>query len=595
MRRTVLLAKALLAFIKLPAIGFAALMAVLSGNAPQTQPADSSVAGLTAFDATGAGTTASALQGTAAFGINASGEVAGIETDTAGVHHGFVRAADGTITEFDAPGFTKSGFSNVGTYALGINASGEIVGFYTSATENHYHGYVRSAAGAFTQFDVPGSNVEATNAFAINAGGDVTGFYTAQGLDYGIPAHGFVRLADGTIATFDAPGAGTTGNQGTRPVAINAAGTVTGFYRDSKNAFHGFVRSSGGSIMNLDISGAGTAGYQGTLPTAIDAAGDIAGLSFDSNGVAHGFLHAASGSVTSFDVTGAGTGMLQGTFPIAMNSSGAIVGIYFDAKYVLHGFSRGADGTLATLNAPGAGSGVGISPSNAGIGEITQSFQGTGAVGINDAGAISGSYLDANSVTHGFVIAAPAAVPATFALTGSAVSVNPGAVTGNTSTITVTPSGGFTGAVALTASVTASPTGAQDPPTLSFGTTTPVNISGATAGTATLTISTTASSKASNESPRHPALRWYAAGSAVMACVVFFGAPGRRYRWTKLLSLILFAGAISGGILGCSGSSPVAPPNGPTNPGTTAGSYTVTVTGTSGSTTNSGVITLTVQ
>jgi len=66
--------------------------------------------------------------------------------------------------------------------------------------------------------------------------------------------------------------------------------------------------------------------------------------------------------------------------------------------------------------------------------------------------------------------------PPGFTITGTAVTLTAGATTGNTSTITVTPSGGFTGSVALTAAVTSSPSGAVDPPTLSFGSTSSVNI-----------------------------------------------------------------------------------------------------------------------
>ena len=82
--------------------------------------------------------------------------------------------------------------------------------------------------------------------------------------------------------------------------------------------------------------------------------------------------------------------------------------------------------------------------------------------------------------------------PNTFTLTGTSISVSPGATTANTSTITVTPSGSFIGSVALTATVTSSPTGAQFPPTLSFGSTGTVSITGANPAAATLTISTTA-------------------------------------------------------------------------------------------------------
>jgi hypothetical protein len=63
--------------------------------------------------------------------------------------------------------------------------------------------------------------------------------------------------------------------------------------------------------------------------------------------------------------------------------------------------------------------------------------------------------------------------PSGFTLSGTAVTLYPGATTGNTPTITVTPSGGFTGSVALTAAVTSSPTGTQDPPNVSFGSASP--------------------------------------------------------------------------------------------------------------------------
>src|SRR5438552_15944108 len=58
-----------------------------------------------------------------------------------------------------------------------------------------------AAAGAtFTTFDVNGAS--ATYALGINAGGEVTGDYKdSSGKD-----HGFVRAADGTITTFDPPG-----------------------------------------------------------------------------------------------------------------------------------------------------------------------------------------------------------------------------------------------------------------------------------------------------------------------------------------------------------------------------------------------------
>jgi hypothetical protein len=87
--------------------------------------------------------------------------------------------------------------------------------------------------------------------------------------------------------------------------------------------------------------------------------------------------------------------------------------------------------------------------------------------------------------------AAVTVIVPSFTLSGTAVSV-PMAGTGATSTVTVTPAGGFTGSVALTATVTSSPAGAASLPTSSFGSTSPVSITGTGAGTAALSVSTTA-------------------------------------------------------------------------------------------------------
>jgi hypothetical protein len=200
----------------------------------------------------------------------------------------------------------------------------------------------------------------------------------------------------------------------------------------------------------------------------------------------------------------------------------------------------------------------------------------------------SGATTETGSLT---LTVSSAAVP-TFSIAGTAVSVAPGATTGNTSTITVTPAGGFTGSVALTAAVTSSPTGAQDLPTLSFGSTSPIVISGANAETATLTISTTAATSGALVYPKRQGVLWYAAGGATLACLLLFGIPARRRRWQTMLGILVLLVALAGGAVACGGSSGGG---GSGNSGTTAGSYTITVTGTLGSTSATGTVTLTVQ
>jgi hypothetical protein len=178
-------------------------------------------------------------------------------------------------------------------------------------------------------------------------------------------------------------------------------------------------------------------------------------------------------------------------------------------------------------------------------------------------------------------------------VSGTAVSVAPGATTGNTSTITVTPVSGFTGTVSLSCAI--SPTAASDPATCSLSPAS-VAISGA-AQTSTLTVSTTAATTCSAMNhPKLPREPWYAVGGATLACLLLFGIPAQRRSWRTLLGMLALLVALSGGVLACGGGTGGGGGNNCTpNSGTTAGSYTITVTGTSGTITATNTITLTVQ
>jgi hypothetical protein len=202
-----------------------------------------------------------------------------------------------------------------------------------------------------------------------------------------------------------------------------------------------------------------------------------------------------------------------------------------------------------------------------------------------------------NSATGSNSVTVTTIASSSFIVSGTTVFVAAGATNGNTSTISVTPSGGFTGSVMLTAAVTSSPTGAQYPPALSFGTTSPLSIAGPAAGTATLTITTTAATSGGLVYPKRTGVPWYAAGSATLACLLLFGLPAQRRSRRTMIGLLIFLAFITGGVLSCGGGSGGGSGGGggDSNPGTTAGAYTVTVTGTSGTSTATGTVTLTVQ
>jgi hypothetical protein len=87
---------------------------------------------------------------------------------------------------------------------------------------------------------------------------------------------------------------------------------------------------------------------------------------------------------TTFDAPGAGTGSSQGTYPFAINPEGAITGLYVDASNMYHGFLRDRDGTLTAFDPNGS---IFTSPS-----------------GINLEGTITGSYCyEGYVVCPGFV------------------------------------------------------------------------------------------------------------------------------------------------------------------------------------------------
>ncbi|MGA7159246.1 MAG: chitobiase/beta-hexosaminidase C-terminal domain-containing protein [Acidobacteriaceae bacterium] len=178
-------------------------------------------------------------------------------------------------------------------------------------------------------------------------------------------------------------------------------------------------------------------------------------------------------------------------------------------------------------------------------------------------------------------------VPPNFSVTGTAITLAPGATTGNTSTISLTPWGGFTGVVSL--SCTLSPAAASDPATCSIPAS--ATISGATAQTVLLTVNTTSATSSLNRPGTFP---WGSVGGTALACMFLFGMPARRRKWTSNLLALLMCLFVLGGALGCSGNGGGAG-SGVGNPGTTPGAYVVTVTGTSGTITQSGTISISLQ
>jgi hypothetical protein len=355
------------------------------------------------FDAPGAGT--GVFQGTGcSFAIdctvliNEEGTITGYYLDANNVYHGFVRSPEGKITTFDAPGADTTPGSFNGTLPSAINDAGAITGVYADVSGGA-HGFLRSPEGVFTSFDVPGSPIGSTLPRDLNLEGAIVGF----ALDQNNSARPFLRRPDGTFATWNVPGecdaSGSAGCFGAGAFTINLFGTISSGYEDNSGNFvsHGVLRRADGKLTTFNAPGAGTGAYQGTgcpgCARSINLFGAVAGFYIDQNNVVHGYLRSPAGKFTPFDIPGAGPQGINcySDCSLGLNDFGAITGFYLDANNVYHGFVRSPEGKITTFDAPGADTTPG-------------DFNGTYPNSINDAGVITGTYQDANSTFHAFVL-----------------------------------------------------------------------------------------------------------------------------------------------------------------------------------------------
>jgi hypothetical protein len=224
--------------------------------------------------------------------INDAGEILGNYPDVGMGSRVFVRSATGVITTFSV-----SDGSDYSTVATGINAGGAIT-FYGSSSS------IDEAGGAiwYGQGNVPNPLLScdcsglalpgATGMFptGINATGAVVGWFTTDAnapysqVTPDAPASGaFLRSPDGLITTFSSPGTLVSSHLG-----INAPGAIFGNYTlpATPTDSHGFVRSEEGIVNSFDPDRSSS-----TTATNINDSGVITGYYSDESGkVVSGFL-----------------------------------------------------------------------------------------------------------------------------------------------------------------------------------------------------------------------------------------------------------------------------------------------------------------
>lgn len=268
-----------------------------------------------------------------------------------------------------------------------------------------------------------------------------------------------------------------------------------------------------------------------------------------------------------------------GSSPITITPSGQFTGAVALSCSVSAATS--GDTPTCTVSTPPAITGSASVAATLTVATTSATVDGTYTVTIT---GVSGAITQTTTVALTVSGVAPPAPG--FSLSGVAITNDAPGVSA-TSNITVTPTGGYTGTVALTCAVTSSPSGAKYLPACTV--TAPPAITGSTAVTATLTVESTAAATSALASQSRSI--FVTGGSLTLASLFFFAVP-RAWRKRKALLLLLLLTAVSGFFAGCGGSSSTSSGTGVT--GTTPGAYVITVTGTSGTTTASTPVSVTI-
>jgi probable HAF family extracellular repeat protein len=262
--------------------------------------------------------------------------------------------AQGTYTQIDYPGGVS-----IQTRCWGIDTAGDISGYYRGGS-GYVHGFLLSG-GIYTTVDYPGALF--TQLHGINDVGQVVGSYNGGfvpgGFVFDIPTQTFTAVSDPAHPV-------------TIPLAINDAGTITGYIEQTASGTVGFELV--GSTYRV-ISPPGTS-Y--SAADGITALGEVVGYGKHNNQILN--FSFTGGEYRGIAFPTGGNPEVDGVNPAGT----ALVGAYAPSGNT-EGFLY-QDRTL-------------------------QSFPGstyTSANGINSAGEVVGYFTDANGDDHGFTWTPPA-------------------------------------------------------------------------------------------------------------------------------------------------------------------------------------------
>ena len=440
------------------------------------------------------------------------------------------------------------------TPAASLGAGNFNVGLIGTDTQGHVHtvGVVLAVAGTSTT--TPGFSLSNSGAISISPGATANNTSTITVT----PANGFTGTVNLTCVVSTLPAGATSPVTCTIPAtasvtsasAVTALLTAVSTSTTTAGAYQITVTGKSGAITETSL-----------VNVTVTTATPVPTFALTNNGPITFAQDASTGNTATITATPSNgfTGTITLTCAVTTSPAGA---------------------TSPVTCTPPAAADITAGPVTGTLTVDSTSSTTPGAYQVT----VTGVYGAITQTTVVNVTVTAAATPS-YALSNSGnISVDAGAASGNTSTISVTPSGGFTGAVALTCSFTTN--AATDPATCSLSPASVTISSGAQ--TSTLTISTTAATTSKNEIKK---LFWPSAGGATLAFLLFFGLPRRRRNWLAMVGLLVIFVGLAG--MGCGGGGGTTGGGG--NTGTTAGTYSVTVTGTVGTTTETTTVTVTVN
>jgi probable HAF family extracellular repeat protein len=296
--------------------------------------------------------------GSTGYAINNSGTVAGWGQNSSGVTQAFV-STPGGLTGLPFGSGTES-------YAYGINDAGTVVG--DTYVNGQSHATIWSGSGA----TVLGAN---TYAMAVNASGEVVGsngaafvvvdgqvqsLATLAGIQwsaaYGINNAGEVvgdgELANGTFRglIWNPNGSvellGTLGGTSSEATDVNGSGEVVGFSSLADGYVNAFSMTAGGAMTDLGTLGGSSYAY------GINASGEIVGYSYLADGDQHAFLYDNGSMLDLNSLLPANSGwVLEEAFGI--NNAGQITGMgLYDGQETA--FLMTDPGSIAAVPEPSA-------------------------------------------------------------------------------------------------------------------------------------------------------------------------------------------------------------------------------------------------